>query len=192
MVFEDTTSIPSLDEISRELIEGLPVELNDPYAKSRVWTRAVLTKLREMGQSRGMHVCCGYGPPDKGGWLLDLVWMVKERREIVLAVESEWGDSSEVEYDFNKLMSIKAPKKLLLFNTQDQKHADEVLKLIEESMTAYPYHLAGEEYMALEVRQVGIFRYHFEVPTNGHLRAMHFETLGEPLRLPIGGVACRA
>ena len=186
MIFEDTTSIISLDEISRELVEGLPVELNDASTKSKPWTRAIFIQLRVMGEERGMCVYSSHGPSNKGGWLLDLVWKPQGRREIVLAVESEWGYPSDVEYDFDKLMSVKSRYKLLLFNTGNQKESEEVRRRIKQSMEAYPYHLAGEEYLALDVKGIGIFRYYFRVPTNGPLAAVDFESLGEPLHLPAG------
>ena len=34
---------------------------------------------------------CGHRSQNHGEWLLDVTWMVRERHEIVLAVESEWG-----------------------------------------------------------------------------------------------------
>jgi hypothetical protein len=177
MIFEDTDSIPTLDEISRELVQGLPVEFNDPKKGRAEWTKGILLQLRKMGTERGMSV---------RGWLLDLIWMVEERREIVLGVESEWGDASEVQDDFDKLMSIKARRKLLLFSTNKRipSAPQEVLRHIEQSMRAYPYHLAGEEYMALDVRGTQVFRYHFHVPTDGRLDAVCFESVGVPLDLP--------
>lgn len=188
MIFGDTASIISLDEISRELVEGLPVELGDRQTGNRRWTIAIFSQLRKMGEDRGMCVYSSHGPVDKGGWLLDLVWKVEERREIVLAVESEWGYPSDVEYDFDKLMCVKARYKLLLYNTGNQKESDEVRRRIKQSMEAYPYHLAGEEYLALDVKGTGIHRYYFQVPTDGPLAAIQFENLGEPLHLPVGEI----
>jgi hypothetical protein len=183
MIFEDTNSAGTLDEISRELIQGLPSDLSDPYAANTPWTKAVTDRLRQMGSRRGM-LACGHRSQDHGEWLLDVTWMVPERHEIVLAVESEWGELGEVEDDFDKLMSIKARRKLLLFSTKHHEGAGNIMKRIESNMLAYPYHLAGEEYMALEVIAQGAFRYHFQVPSDGWLDVISFNRIGEPLPWP--------
>ncbi len=87
MIFQNTGSIPSLDQISRQLVQGLPRALADPYAADTPWTKAVTAQLDSMGTAQGLTVCC-HGSPHRE-WLLDVVWMVRERHEIVLAVESE-------------------------------------------------------------------------------------------------------
>jgi hypothetical protein len=182
MIFDDVGSNLTLDEISRELVQGLPRDLRDPRASNRIWTRAVTDRLCEMGTRRGL-LACGHGSKDNGEWLLDVVWMGRDRHEIVLAVESEWGRPGDVEDDFDKLMSIKARRKLLLFCTKTQE-AEDLVKRLELDMRAYPYHLAGEEYMALNVNAEGAFRYHFQVPNDGHLGAASFARNGKPLRWP--------
>jgi hypothetical protein len=183
MIFEDADSAPTLDEISRELVQGLPGELSDPYTPDRPWTKAVKDRLHEMGRRRGMLVCC-QGSQDQGEWLLDVVWMARERHEIVLAVESEWGNLGAIEDDFDKLMSIKARRKLLLFSTKNHTGAEDIVKHVELNMRAYPYHLAREQYMALEVTAQGAFRYHFQVPSDGRLDVVSFNQIGEPLPWP--------
>jgi len=117
----------------------------------------------------------------KASGLLDAVWMVAKERRIVLAVESEWGRSILVEDDFDKLMSIKAPRKLMLFSTNDHRGADKIVDKLASNMQAYPYHLAGEEYMLLEVTAPGAFRYYFKVPADGLQDDVTFESCGPPL-----------
>jgi hypothetical protein len=183
MIFEDTDSTPTLDEISRELIQGLPSELSGPYMPDKPWTKAVTDQLCKMGRVRGM-LACGHGSPDQGEWLLDVVWIPWGRHEVVLAVESQWGKLPAIEDDFDKLMSIKARRKLLLFSTRKHKGAEDIVQRLESNMQAYPYHLAGEEYMALEVTAQGAYRYHFQVPSDGRLEAVNFNQIGEPLHWP--------
>ena len=173
----------TLDAISTALISGLPHELSDPVASNKPWTKAVKDGLRRMGTDRGLHVCC-HGSPDQGEWLLDVVWMYPDAWHILLAVESEWGEWKEVEADFGKLMSIKAQRKLLLFSTKNHVGADRVIESIKKAMLGYPYHLAGEEYMALEVTAPGAFRYYFKVPRDGWLESVEFSQMGTPLPWP--------
>lgn len=103
---------------------------------------------------------------------------------IVLAVESEWGSVEDIEDDFGKLMSIKAHRKLMIFATRNHVGSDRVMKAIESRMLAYPYHLAGEEYMALGVTALGAFRYCFEMPSDGSIESAEFHQMGTPLLWP--------
>lgn len=174
----------SLDTISRELISGLPHELSDPYAPDKPWTEAVRDGLQRMGKDRGLLVFC-HGSPDQGEWLLDLIWMNAKDWRIELAVESEWSTlPAAIEDDFGKLMSIKARRKLMLFNTRNHIGADRIMERIKSAMLSYPYHLAGEEYMALEVTAPGAFRYYLEVPSDGRLESATFNQMGTPLPWP--------
>ncbi len=83
-------------------------------------------------------------------------------------------------------MSIKARHKLLLFNT-NHGGAPHIIDGITSMMLAYPYHLAGEQYMAVEVSAQGAFRYWFEVPNDGHLESVQFSQMGAPLAWPWAG-----
>lgn len=182
MIFGNNELTTDLSAISEELIRSLPSELGDPYGANKPWTKAVKTQLDAMGKTRGLMVCC-HGSQDHE-WLLDVVWMVAKEHKIVLAVESEWGTLAQVEDDFDKLMSIKARSKLMLFNTNNHRGAEIIVNKLESNMRVYPYHLAGEEYMLLEVTAPGAFRYYFKVPSDGHQNDAIFEALGEPLPWP--------
>jgi hypothetical protein len=155
-------------------------------ARDKTWTKAVKDGLFRIGKDQGLFVCCN-GSPDQGEWLLDLLWMNSQDWRIVLAVESEWGQPKEVEEDFGKLMSIEARHKLLLFATKKHEGAEQIIESLEKAMRRFPYHLAGEAYMALEVTEEGAFRYFFAVPDvsgDGHLESAKFSQTGTPLRWP--------
>ena len=57
-------------------------------------------------------------------WLLDVLWYVKTKKEergVFLGLESEWQDDvHEVASDFCKLLALKAPVKILLFQSGDK------------------------------------------------------------------------
>jgi hypothetical protein len=90
-----------------------------------------------------------------------------------------------IEEDFGKLLSIKARHKLLFFKTENHVGADRILDSITSLMLAYPCHLAGEQYMAIERTMQGAFRYWFEVPCDGRLESVQFNKMGaEPLPWP--------
>jgi hypothetical protein len=177
----DSTPIFTLDELSTALVQGLPQELSDPDAKDRLWTRVITDSLCEMGTRRGF-LACGHGSKDNGEWLLDVVWMGRERHEVVFAAESEWGKPGDIEDDFDKLMSIKAHDKLMLFTTFLQ-DSPAVVERLESALLKYPYHIEGEEYMALNVTKDAALRYHFRAPGDGRLHSVSFTEM-TPLQWP--------
>ncbi len=169
--------------ISEEFVRRLPIELGDPNASDRLWTEKVTALLFAMGKEREFMVCC-HGSPDQGEWLLDTTWLIRDQHKIVLAVESEWGKLAPIEDDFDKLLSIKAPRKLMLFNTSNHKGANEIVEKLASNMLAFPYHLVGEEYMLMEVTAPGAFRYYFKLEKDGPQNDVTFESAGPPLQWP--------
>ncbi len=173
----------SLDSISRELVRGFSYDLGDPKASTKSWKRAIKSSLERIGKARGLIVC-GNGVGYAVEWLLDLLWIDPKDGRIVLAVETEWGESDQIEADFAKLLSIKAYRKLLLFSTKNHTGGEGIVKRIESLMLAYPYHLVDEEYMAVEVTGQGAFRYCFKVPNNGRLESLRFIEIDPALPFP--------
>jgi hypothetical protein len=173
----------SLDAISRDLINGLPQEVSEPSPIRDAKTKAISRVLQRLGHAKGLFVC-GHGCQDDGEWLLDQLWMDRKDWRIVLAVESEWGNEGEIESDFLKLLSVKAHKKLMIFSTTNQ--TANVLERLRSLMVKYPFHLAGEEYMALDITMQGVIRHSFTVPSNGRLEAASFAHLHGALDWPWG------
>jgi hypothetical protein len=178
MIFLDDSI--NLDSISQELIKRLPSDLNG--AGRPRWTKAITEGLEKIGKDiEAKFYMCGRGceQGQSGEWLLDHIWMRSDDWRIVLAVESEWeSKTNRIQEDFGKLMSIKARHKLLFFKARDQADADVLMKdAVECLMQAYPYHLAGEEYMAIARTAQDAFRYWFEVPTDGVQKSTHFKQM---------------
>ena len=138
--------------------------------------------LSAMGKERDkdLLICC-HGSIEHGEWLLDVIWMVPNEHKVILAVESEWGRLALVEDDFDKLLSVKAPRKLMLFSTRNHQSADKIVEKLASNMRAYPYHVKGEEYMLLEITAPGAFRYCFKVQNDGPQEDIIFESAGPPL-----------
>jgi len=165
----------SLEEVSRQLITGLPTDLRDSADSS--WTFALVKCLDEMGQSRGLHVC-GHRCSGQAEWMLDVVWMRLPGQHIVLAAESEWRGAQAIREDFAKLMVAKAARKLMVFNTSDHKGWQSIITALQDDMTNFPDHLSGEQYLLLEVTTPGAYRYNFQVPSDGRLGGVMFQSLG--------------
>ena len=80
-------------------------------------------------------------------------------------------------------MSIKAPCKLMIFATFIHESLAMVRRL-ESAMSAYPYHIHGEESMAMNVTKEAALRYHFSVPSDGRLSEVQFNEMTPHLRWP--------
>jgi hypothetical protein len=143
-----------------------PLILDDPNGQ---WTNSIRTRLRDICPAD-----CDYLPENpcssKGEFLVDSTWEEKKRgHRILLAVESEWGTDRygenpqwrPVEADFEKLLVIKAPFKLLIFSSNCKLGELEGIpdgdfpiefakKRIETSLEGYGHHLAGEVYIFVD------------------------------------------
>lgn len=133
------------------------------------WTQSV--------RRRFIEICpegCYALPSDplkrKGEYLADYTWAENEDgKRVLLASESEWGSGrygrvswAPVEYDFEKLLAIKAPFKVLIFSSvckpygtmQGTDFSFEFAKeRIKASLENYWHHIPGEVYIFLDLPQ---------------------------------------
>jgi hypothetical protein len=140
---------------------------------NKEWTKSVRRRLKVICTS-GCYMC----PPDpnssKGEFLLDFSWGEKKfPQRILLAGESEWGSDRfgekhwyRVEEDFEKLLSVKAPFKVLIFssncNIEDSESAVDrdfsigfAKQKLKASLEGYGHHLAGEVYIFIDFPETG-------------------------------------
>jgi hypothetical protein len=101
-------------------------------------------------------------------YLVDFTWMEKrDGKRVLIACESEWGSDrfgmhtlwGLVEEDFEKLLSIKAPFKVLIFSSDRmQTDADSDVDFsfeharirLRKSLENYWHHLFGETYIFID------------------------------------------
>ena len=168
-----------LEEISMEFVRGLPIECGT-MPNTTPWTNALKNQLYKMGKDRGM-LPCGRNAKEYGGegeWMLDVVWWSDEHHEVVLGVESELGNARHVIFDFDKLMSVDCPHKLLLFYD-----APNLVKKLELNLATKMRHHIGDDYMLLAMHPEDVRPYYFQVPSEGCLNVVKFiqlETLPWP------------
>ena len=106
-------------------------------------------------------------------WLLDLVWWNDEpgRKGVELAVESEWNAAvNDVVYDFEKLLGIKSPLKLMLYRTTPKTRAA-VQSKIEEYLSQFRHHVKGENYVICEYESGAWRCYLYKIECDGCLTA---------------------
>jgi hypothetical protein len=180
-------AIPSDDLVQtlcrrvRERVNSYP---QNPPAS--IWTAIVAQVLHEIGDNLHYDVYCKH--VDKcHEWLLDAIWWRKESDEaqtgIALAVECEW-DYRDLMWDFQKLLCIKAPVKLFIYdggnvlehgNTVVRSLGMSVQAQIEGEMGRYPYHVEGETYLFVSFGNTGEYAQRFVVPSNGRIDAVELE-----------------
>lgn len=102
----------------------------------RNWTAVIKEAFTKAGADRRHYVCASGGTRcDWGEWLFDVTWLeVDEEKyitDLVLAMESEWGNPGDVYDDFMKLLSSRARLRVIVFQAQD----DAVLQKIIVDLT---------------------------------------------------------
>ena len=173
--FGETSFDKRLDTAKR-FIEKFVESVAPPKAldeSNDEWTKCV--------RGRFIDICpsdCYAIPKDrctpKGEFLADYTWEEKENgKRLLLASESEWGTDRfgkvhwyRVEEDFEKLPSIKATFKVLIFSSDEKlpesKGAVEgdfsigfAKNRIEAALSNFGQHLAGETYILIDFPRTG-------------------------------------
>ncbi|MGH9492831.1 MAG: hypothetical protein ACRD2K_04960 [Terriglobales bacterium] len=124
--------------------------------------------LRELAAQLGLECRTSLKEPAPScEWLLDVVWWQKDHGAM-LGVESEWGPAEKVIEDFAKLLSFKAPLKLMVYCADhSQEEGDVVFMALQGMMTLFGQHVEGEEYVLLDFSRHGRRAYSCKVPTSG-------------------------
>jgi hypothetical protein len=148
-------------------------ELGEPNEE---WTNCVRGRFIDICPSD----CCALPKvrfSAKGEFLVDYIWHRWEDEEngrrLILAGESEWGADRYggihwdlVEEDFEKLLVIKAPFKVLIFSSNlkmgDSEGAEQgdyslgfAKRKVEASLRNYGHHIAGEVYIFIDFPRTG-------------------------------------
>ena len=175
----------SARRLTREFVCGL-----DPARTKGGWTAEVLRVLRELGKKKHFYIS-----PDprakQRGYLLDMIWQRKERDEkrsypdVVLAIESGRDPYRKDLDDFEKLMHVKAPQKLLVFRSIRRAGDGQVFisDVEEKYMAVFSQHICGEEYILVEFPkdERAAFRYRYVVPRNGKNSRVKFREMKPPI-----------
>jgi hypothetical protein len=106
----------------------------------------------------------------------------------ILVIGSAWTDRAELDRSFHRLLLMKAPQKMLIYSCK--KSQQDVLDQLAHAVACFPYHLAGEEYLAVNIAgaEQQSFATTLRVTQNGSIpsSAAHFhEVEGSPFPLRI-------
>jgi hypothetical protein len=168
-------SRPPIDPVvvATKLVSAIR-KLRDDHRRPR--TAVVKRVLRKLANRKKYFVY----PGDGSAWMLDLVWFLRDHTAIHLAAESEWGNQGEVLVDFQKLMCVKSPLKIMVYFAK-RSFVDQFEAYMQES----DQHLKGENYLLVEFAPDPpdrVYLYRVENVTNdGRLRSV---CKFSPLKLP--------
>jgi len=82
----------------------------------------------------------------------------KVPKRIILAVESEIDNTKSrdkaIEFDFEKLLAVKSPFKLMIFSSQKEGFTnEEALRVFGRNLEPYGHHLQGETYIFVDYNE---------------------------------------
>jgi hypothetical protein len=133
------------------------------------WTAAVKSVLGSLANKKDYIV---YPSAREREWLLDLTWLHKGSGAIHLAVESEWGNQGCVLNDFQKLLCVKAPLKIMVYYA----YRGSFVGQFERYMRQFDQHVKGENYILIEFAPGPEDHiYFYDVPNDGRLQTVRFE-----------------
>jgi len=131
------------------VLKAIPGQFK-PNQRNSEWTKAVKLAVCVLGQKLNYAVC-GCPPECDKGWLYDLCWysVTTDRKfllDMPLVLESEWGNWTEIKYDFEKLLVAKSKFKVMVFQAEGQNITD-YYKELEQGIRTYQGGSAGEVYL---------------------------------------------
>ena len=168
----------------RALVSTLVVEVprlaGDPNSNPK-WTVAVADVLHKLGAKENCTVYSHATDQNRNckEWLCDVVWYRRHPNlGMILAAESEWGNAGSVLDDFERLLAVKAPFKVLLFAFKPQSNqSNKAWTGIREYLGKYPYLLAGETFAFIEYQLTGNRAELLQIERDGQQDGFHFQTI---------------
>ena len=154
-------------ELLKELVSKIPVKAEKEGKES--WNEATKKVLCELGKKKGFLVYARSVRLENmrlHEWLLDVVWW-SWRNGVQLAVESELGNEQAVLDDFEKLMCIKSPLKLLLV----EQGRPSTLRGVEKYLAGFNQHVRGETYLVVDFHGGRHECYQYVVKRDGRQRS---------------------
>ena len=120
----------------------------------KVWTSKVKSFVSKLAPKEGHQVYASSSKNVRGGeWLFDLIWVKGNYEEnrierVILAMESEWDRSKgSIDYDFQKLMVVRADLRVMLFNTKKKEKWEEIISSLKEQVKKFSQSQDGDRYL---------------------------------------------
>jgi GH15 family glucan-1,4-alpha-glucosidase len=159
-------------------------------------TKAVKQALREIGRDMKFYVAPDDSPVSaprdpESEFLYDMVWFRNDdANDMVMALESEMDRRSpeEILKDFQKLLHVKAPLKILVFQGVEPEWGENILKGVRDKyLLKFSQHVQGERYIIVEFRfdEDAAHWYQLDIRENGALGDIDLREKGRVAFPPI-------
>ena len=175
--------MPETPEIMTAIRDGLDHLRPVRRGKNRYWTRALLTKLCEIGRN---DFACKVGANrgkvdrasrDRGEWLYDVTWLKYNNDRLLVDVplvgECEWGNLDQIKDDFQKLLLARAGVRLMVYDGYHSSHGSRsIAEQLAQNVMGFNYRQEGDAWLLAaweraENQQEFIFRYFTIDPRDG-------------------------
>ena len=135
---------------SERLAEHLPgTDTGDPEItdKRTSWNKSCIAAVSAMARSLDVRSSVAEISEFSPERQVNAIWYQDDAP--VLVIGSAWSDRAELDRSFWRLLMLKAPQKLLIYSCKKSQEA--VLEQLAHAVAAFPYHLANEEYVAVNI-----------------------------------------
>jgi hypothetical protein len=172
------------------LAEHLPgTDTGDPEItdKRTSWNKACQAAVDSLARSLEFRMTSS--PVSEFGPERQLDAILYKNEAPVLVIGSAWSDRAELDRSFHRLLLMKAPQKMLIYSCK--KSQKDVLDQLSHAAAQFPYHLAGEEYVAVNIAgaEQQSFATALRLTRDGripHSEADFHEVKGSPFPLRLG------
>jgi hypothetical protein len=130
-------------ELIPEYLPGMDTGAAEPTDRRICWNKTLKALLSAIGKERQFKIVTDDTAIRPDDPQLDLHW--KSGDGIVLAASTGWGDRESLERRLQRFEALKAGQKLFIY-TCGRWH-DAVLEQIVAALLRYPLHVAGEQYL---------------------------------------------
>jgi len=154
-------------------------------AKRAASTNIFTNILHSMARQNG-HKFHPYAPRKRKEFLCDFAWVRWDKshppriENLILAAECEWiTKPKSVAYDFRKLIPLKAPLKLCIYQIRknnSQREAAVFMGEISKALEAYRQHARSETFLLLELHRKGnhLQLHYWSAPQDGANQKVKF------------------
>ncbi len=135
-------------ELLPEYLPGVDTGAYEPTDRRRCWNKSLKSILTVMGEEdQGLQVAAQSSSMTQLKDQSTLLW----RREgaPLFAMATGWGDRAELQASLEWLEAFKCPQKLFVYTCTKWQEA--VLDQIGAALLHYPYHIAGEQYLFMNM-----------------------------------------
>jgi len=135
-------------ELLPEYLPGMDTGAFEPTDRRRCWNKTLKAVLTVIGKDdNGLEVAAQNPAVTLLKDQSSLLW--RQDGAALFAMTTGWGDRGELETSLEWLEAFKCPQKLFVYSCTKWQEA--VQDQIRAALLRYPYHIAGEQYLFMNL-----------------------------------------